>query len=254
MYLIYVDDSGKPEETYRSNLYFCLSAIIVCEQDWKALDDAINQLKYRHSISEIHTRNLYTGTKEFNYLSQYPETRIRILGDIFSLIAQSDITLVSSVINKPEYYAQYSENDVEERAWKHLIERCDMGIADLSRQNNNLFENGLIITDHYTSDKHDEKIRSLLQIMRIYGTGFHSVKYIIEDPLFTISKFRNFIQLADAVAYCTVNFLLEDQFFKIQFETIRHRFRALNGEIRNIGLKIFPWKAKWSANYSTPFL
>lgn len=178
--------------------------------------------------------------KEFDYLHYDPNIRLKILEEVFTLVSKIDVTLVSSVIDKVKYLQEYDDGQEESRGWTHLIERCEMGVADLCREQNFL-ENGLIITDHNTSDAHDEIVRSFLQIIMIKGTGFLTVTHIIEDPLFVVSKFRNLIQIADVVAYCTVRYILKDEFFMNQFEMIRPRFRhSPEGNIINYGLKIFP--------------
>jgi Protein of unknown function (DUF3800) len=214
--------------------------VIVCEQNWNQIDCEIISLKQKYGIPEIHARNIYMMDKEFDYLHYDPSVRLQILQDVFTLISKIEVTLVSSVIDKVKYLQDYDDGQEEFRGWTHLIERCEMGVADLCRQQNFL-ENGLIITDHNTSDAHDDIIRNFLQIIRIKGTGFLTVNHIIEDPLFVVSKFRNLIQIADAVAYCTVKYILNDQFFVSQFEIIRPRFRhSPIGDITNYGLKIFP--------------
>ena len=240
MYLIYVDDCGKPEKIHRNNRFFCLSSVIVGEQKWSPIDREIVKLKQKYSIQEIHTRNIYMMDKEFIGFRNIPSARLVVLNDIFKLISSLPITLVSSVIDKEKYFQQYDDEQVEFRGWKHLFERCEMGVGDLSYERS-FFENGLIITDHNTSDAHDEIIRSFLQVIRLKGTGYVTVNHHIEDPLFVVSKFRNMIQIADAIAYCTVKYLLKDEFFMRQFEMIRPRFRhSPTGDIINYGLKIFP--------------
>jgi hypothetical protein len=240
VYLIYVDDCGKPEKIHRNNKFFCLSAVIIYDQKWHPIDKQIVYLKEKCSIQEIHSRNIYMMDKEFIGFRNFPSARFVVLNDIFNLISSLPITLVSSVIDKEKYFQQYDDEQVEFRGWKHLVERCEMGIGDLSYEGGS-YQNGLIITDHNTSDAHDEIIRSFLQLIRLKGTGYLTINHLIEEPLFVVSKFRNLIQLADAVAYCTVKYLLGDQFFVSQFEKIKPRFRHnLTGDITNYGLKIFP--------------
>jgi hypothetical protein len=179
--------------------------------------------------------------KEFSYLCNFPEKRLNILEDIFSMISRLDVVLISSVINKDHYYNQYTDDAVEYRAWKHLFERCDMGISDMCKASGNTEENGLIIIDHHSDPTHDEQIKNYLREMRLYGSGFHLFDHMIEEPLFTPSAWTNIIQLADAVAYCTAMYLWNDVFFVKQFMTIQNKFRkGKDGDINNYGLKIFP--------------
>lgn len=241
MYLIYIDDCGKPEKSHRKNKFFGLSAVIINECDWDETNTHIINLKETFSIPEIHTRNIYHREKEFLYLNETPQKGNFILENVFDTISKLNIILVSSVINKEEYYDNNTDDDVELKAWTHILERCDMEIGDAHKRKGNFSEKGIIITDHYTSNDHDQKIKEFLEYLRLYGSGFHTIKHIIEEPLFTISKWRNMVQIADAVAYCTIKSLLGDNFFKTQFDKIEHRFRrSKEGIIRNYGLKIYP--------------
>jgi hypothetical protein len=116
-----------------------------------------------------------------------------------------------------------------------------MGLSDLCQLTGNHNESGLIIVDRHSSHDHDQIITNYLAEIRLFGSEYHRFEYVIEEPLFTPSRWRNFIQLADAVAYCSVMQLLFDGFFIKQFSTIRNRFRSnTTGDIRNYGFKIFP--------------
>jgi uncharacterized protein DUF3800 len=234
-----VDESGIPLQRTYSH-YFCLGAVIISDRYWRNIESEIINLKTRHKIREIHTRDIYKMEKEFSYLVQSPEKRLVTLGDVFSMISRLDVVLISSVINKHIYYIKYTDDAVEYRAWKHLFERCDMGINDMCKARENV-ENGLIIIDHHSDPAHDQQIRNYLLVMRSLGFGFHTFDHMIEVPLFTPSIWTNVIQLADAVAYCTTMYLLKDNFFVKQFLTIRDKFRkGPNGDIDSYGLKVFP--------------
>lgn len=239
MYLVYVDGSGIPALSNR-NRFFCLSGVIINESDWNYIDIKLNEFRSHFAISEIHTRNIYKMEKEFYYLQSQPDLNLKILGELYSIISRLNVTLVSAVIDKPQYQLKHFDDNVEHDAWKFLLERLDMGIADFRRQSQNFWEYGLVIADHST-DNQDEIIRSYLQAVRINGTDFHSIRCIIEEPLFTISKWRNFIQLADATSYCVVQYLLNEPFFVQQFQTIYNKFRHDGtGIINGYGLKIYP--------------
>ena len=79
-----------------------------------------------------------------------------------------------------------------------------------------------------------------------YGTKYSQLGYIIEDPLFTDSKWRNLSQLVDCVAYGirkkhrtnTASFHIThwDKFYTL----IEKKFDNLDGSYINYGLKIFP--------------
>ncbi len=116
-----------------------------------------------------------------------------------------------------------------------------MEISDSNRRMNTTYDKGILISDHHSSDGDDERIKNIIEYLRIKGSRFHSFNHIIEEPLFTISKWRNMIQVADAVAYCSVYCLLGDDFFLSQFKKIESKFRKdRNGMIEKYGFKVFP--------------
>ena len=79
-----------------------------------------------------------------------------------------------------------------------------------------------------------------------YGTMYSQLGYIIEDPLFTDSKWGNLLQLVDCVAYGirkkhrinTASFHITywDKFYT----QIEKKFDNPDGSYINYGLKIFP--------------
>jgi hypothetical protein len=57
LYLIYLDESGAPAQNYPDPLY-SLGGLIVCEKDWKLVDQNIEEIKKNHKIKEIHETNV----------------------------------------------------------------------------------------------------------------------------------------------------------------------------------------------------
>ncbi len=62
------------------------------------------------------------------------------------------------------------------------------------------YEYGIMILDTEGTVK-DQKLRNKLIDMLRHGTIHSQLEYIIEDPLFTDSKWRNLSQLVDCMAY-----------------------------------------------------
>ena len=100
---MYVDDCGKPEKIHRNNKYFGLSAVIIKDRDWNKIDFEISKLKQDLEIDEINTRNIYQMEKEYQPLNQNPERSREILEKIFDKIAELDVVLISSVIDKDKF-------------------------------------------------------------------------------------------------------------------------------------------------------
>ena len=83
--------------------------------------------------------------------------------------------------------------------------------------------------------------------MLIDGTLYSTLDYLIEDPFFTDSKWRNLSQLVDCVAYCVRRKYMVKQspqkknVWDRQFEIISNRFdKSVTGSYDGYGIKIFP--------------
>ena len=78
------------------------------------------------------------------------------------------------------------------------------------------------------------------------GTPYSKINYLIEDPLFTDSKWRNLSQLVDCVAYCVRREFMynqapaKKQIWDNYFKIISTNFDSYNGQYTGYGLKIFP--------------
>lgn len=106
-------------------------------------------------------------------------------------------------------------------------------------------EYGIMIMDSDGS-KNDRKLRNKLTGMMANGTGYSDLGYLIEDPLFTDSKWRNLSQIVDCVAYCirkkhrknTNNIHL--RYWERYYSMIETKFYSKGKEYLGHGLKIFP--------------
>jgi Protein of unknown function (DUF3800) len=177
--------------------------------------------------------------KEFTYLLKNPNLRQQLLGDIYSLISQIDVVLISCIIDKSNYFNKYIDDDAKYISFKFLIERCEGYIDSLCKNRDNDYrEFGLIIMDNSTAE---EDTRTYSKYIRISGTDQQQITRIIEEPLFTPSHWRTFTQLADAVAYCSTHYLSSDPLFTTHFLIIQDKFyKNKYGSIEGYGWKLFP--------------
>src|SRR5579875_542844 len=241
MYLAYVDESGTPplKDTRAPN--YILSCLVVCEQDWHTINDGVEAIKVKHfgkgSNLEIHSREIYRRKNQFSRLQ--PKQNLSILGDVYSLLASSNLTLISVVIDKQKFYNKHANDDAQFWAWKLLLERIHICIGRYNKQTG-IDEYGLIIMDESVRAK-DEEIRKHMLYLRRHGTGYQNISRIIEDPIFSPSHWRNLIQLADALAYCCAGYERKIPFFQQQFLTIQNKFDKDSwGNVQNYGYKKYP--------------
>jgi len=78
------------------------------------------------------------------------------------------------------------------------------------------------------------------------GTHYSQLGYLIEDPLFTDSKWRNLSQVVDCIAYCirkkyrNNNDNKHTRNWEKYYSLIESKFHNKDGNYLRYGLKIFP--------------
>lgn len=230
-----MDESGTGHENDNNTIY-CLGGLVISERNWQLIDTGLLDIKRQYKYNEfheIHIRRLYTRNRNSinNNTNSIPRS---IITAIYDLIANSPSILFCMSVDR---YRRNSKGvDVELEAWESLVNRLNIRVDKLCRKFS-VDEFGLLIMDEKCDDK-DLRIRDYLRRLRESGTNYQIINRLIEDPLFTNSKWRNLTQLADAVV-CCVRYQ-DDPFFKMQFDKIKNKFdKDDNGNIYNYGLKMW---------------
>lgn len=254
MYLIYLDSSGSP--LIKEPEDYVLSAIIVNESNWTMVDNKVKSIKLTHfpnipdSKVEFHAKDMENNTGIYKNMTH--NQILNIFDSIYGLFASQQYpdfpaSLISIVVQK----GNLRKRDLDLEVWAHrlIYERLNKFINkknQLAISNGKYVEYGLMIEDTEGTKK-DENLRNKLRRMLIEGTLYSTLDYLIEDPFFTDSKWRNLSQLVDCVAYCVrreykLNQTQEkkkvwDRYFKI----ISNRFdKTVSGSYNGYGIKIFP--------------
>ena len=166
----------------------------------------------------------------------------------FDLISQdrTHLTIIASLIQKSKL-----KKRIDLEVWGHrmLFERLNTFI---NQQNQYLLQAGnpheycIMIIDSEGNIK-DQKLRNKLIGMLASGTRYSKLDFLIEDPLFTDSKWRNLSQVVDCIAYCIRKKYRENNHDTIHtkkwleyFSKIESKFHNKNGYHLRYGLKIFP--------------
>ena len=132
MYLIHIDESGKPNLKDKEN--YILSAFIVNEEHWFCINNDLNDLKKKifSSLSsdpldvEIHIKDIVHGGRKFKGIPE--PNRYTMLDEIYSLIENMQATLISVAIMKKKIRKQ--SFDIEMWAFKLLFERICMFLVE----------------------------------------------------------------------------------------------------------------------------
>jgi hypothetical protein len=170
-----------------------------------------------------------------------------IFDDVFDLVSSSDneLCIIGVLIDKDSLWQSI---DNEEWAYRLLFERINRFIK---RQNLSLMkaqhppQYGIMIMDSEGLTK-DQKLRKKLVTILRYGTLYSQLDYLIEDPLFTDSKWRNLSQLVDCIAYCIRrryrrnSSSFRNMHWESYFKKIEPKLDCPFGSYHGYGLKIFP--------------
>src|SRR3989338_10203736 len=253
MYLAYIDESGTPNFTDPNN--FVLTGLIVSEKEWVTLDKDVHKLKRKfypslpiHNV-ELHGTELLQGQNEHKGISV--TERLNIFKEIYALVSSHKICIISVIIDKSKIYPHKRDSfDVEQWAYRLLFERlckyCEKINAINTLQNKDEQYCIMIIDAH--NPKYDNKLRfKILDFMK-NGTYYIDNKYVIEDPIFTDSKWRALSQLSDCVSFCIARNKTScgtnqkiNQVFEVFYKIIDTKFDTnSSGIIDGCGLVIFP--------------
>lgn len=248
MFLAYIDASGRP---YGDDENYVLGSIITNEEHWQTIDNSVKQLKLKHFPNlpdedvELHAKDMLNHDGLFQELSW--DCIYAIINDIFNLISHNDtgLSIIGVLIDKKRLQRSI---DIETWAYRLLFEHIN---RFLERQNRSLMEKqhppqyGIMIMDSEGVTKDQKLRRQLLAILR-RGTLYSQFNYLIEDPLFTDSKWRNLSQLVDFVAYCirksyrTNTASFHTSKWQSYYAKVVSKFDNPFGSHEGYGLKIFP--------------
>ncbi len=249
MFIAYTDVSGRPELQDKENLV--LASVVISERNYQYIDNEIKRIKLKHFPNlpdenvELHAKDMVNHDDVFKRMSW--DEIYAVFTDVFNFLSdpETDLAIIAVLINKSKLF-----KNVDPEVWSYrlLFERLN---SFIEKQNTKLIEAGfaneygIMIMD---SDglKKDQNLRRKVGGMLKYGTSYSQLDYIIEDPLFTDSKWRNLSQLVDCIAYGirkhfrnnTPSF--HNVYWEKYFKQIETKFDNPNGNYLNYGLKIFP--------------
>lgn len=231
---------------------YVVASIIANEADWYTIDNRVKRIKKKHfpfvpeQQVELHAKDMENNTGIFNGIPH--EKILEIFDDVFDLVSQPDfpITIVAALIQKNRL--RKKTLDLEEWGHRLLLERLNKFVEkqnSISLENGNSAQFGIIIEDT-EGEKKDEKLRNKMRTMLTRGTFYSNIEYLIEDPLFTNSKWRNLSQLTDCVAYCIRrNYKIPQNpkkaaVWQNYFNIMTPKLDDNEGTYLGYGLKIFP--------------
>jgi hypothetical protein len=197
MYLLYLDDSGSPEN--KSEDYFVLGGVCVPERsiNWLTtrLDDFAKEINSEDpSQIEFHASEIFSGRRlpwsdyDRNGRKDLLKRTLKTLED-----SNSDTVVFACAVHK----ASNLNIDPMEIAFEDLCSRFDLYLNRVYRDTK-VSHKGIIVCDENVYQK---SLQKLSREFRQGGTRWRNIRNIREVPFFVDSKMSRLIQLADHIAY-----------------------------------------------------
>ena len=229
MAIMYVDESGAPSHNDHTP-YFVLSGVVIRDDKIKNLHRAVLDYKIENFTnetmdSEIHTYDIHHYKGNFEPLSYAKMSSL--LTNLYSMINQITFYGLVVVINKRLLQAQHPSWDVLNLAWSLLIDRYHQLLWH--NEGDPGWEFGFITADK-TMPKIENKILKKVNKMAHHIMDSSRPVYIL-NPMFVDSASVYGIQVADAIAYCTLQHKLSNYDFDAYWNIV---YKKLNGGYRNM--------------------
>ena len=142
------------------------------------------------------------------------------------------------------------DKNIEKWAYQLLVERLNKFLEKSNTDailNNKDPQYGIMIVDSENPVCDNKLRKNICEFLR-YGTYYGKFRYLIEDPLFTDSKWRNLSQLTDCVAYAIrkhfrnpANPSFHDRNWELYYKMLLYKADTNEvGRTSGCGIKVFP--------------
>lgn len=216
MYMLYVDDSGSPNDPGQQ--YFVLGGLAVFERQPHWIGQKLDAIAARFNPAdplsvELHGSPMVGGKGRWRTSPQ--ADRINAIRDALSVLAESHVSnrVFCVAVRKTDIFPR----DPVEFAFEQLCLRFDHFLMRMHKAKDT--QRGLIIFDKSTRET---TIQRLATDFRTIGHSFGQVRNLAEVPVFLDSRASRLVQMADLIAYATFRHFEhgDSQFFDI----FKHRF------------------------------
>ncbi|MDJ0626439.1 MAG: DUF3800 domain-containing protein [Candidatus Caenarcaniphilales bacterium] len=240
-YIIYVDESGD-HNLLKVDSKYPVFVLVFCIFEKSHYADKVTpdmqKLKFKHfghDLVVMHEREIRKNQGCFDFLMK-EDLRIEFMDGINRVIEESDMTIISSIIDKTELKAQYTEPDNPyklsllfclERAYKFLEEK-------------NRHEKTTYIVFESRGKKEDDQLE--LEFRRICDKNNNMKANLPFEIVFANKQCNSTgLQLADLIARPIGYHALKPNQTNRAYQTLYNRFyRSQSGKVNGYGLKQFP--------------
>lgn len=220
MAVMYVDESGAFSHNDHTP-YFVLSGVVVpSDNEIKKLQKAVFEYKQSNFMgrfidAEIHTYEIYHADKDFKSISVTEMTDL--LDNLYEMIRNVNCPVICVVIDKRLLRVEHPKLDVLTLAWSRLVRRY-YEILQIGS-----FGAGDIKSDGSTTET-ENKVEKIVSGV-IDAMTRHALPALISKPVFVDSASVAGIQVADALAYCTLQHKQSNSDFDTYWSIVYDRLR-----------------------------
>jgi len=207
MYLMYVDESGDPGNNTLQTRYFCLSAIVVHESEWRNFIDRL--VSFRKTMRDVYNLPLRGELHAVEMIRknrfEIPKhNRLAILRNYLDELAKINTISITNVVvdkqGKPEDY------DVFSSAWRSLFQRFENTLVHGNFPGGYKRSFGTVYSDATSGKKLTQLVRKMSvhnPVPNKYGSGYRNIPIhrVIEDPSERDSQTSLGVQSCDVCAY-----------------------------------------------------
>lgn len=253
--MLFLDESGTPPSPGKlRHFYFVIAGVIIPEESWRGLRDALMGMKIRRKLrGEIKWRYFAPeNADETNPMRKLPaEERDEIRSEIYKIIcADKAVRSIACVTCIEAAYAMSSINnrdDLYEATYKPLSERFQYYLQDQRTDKGEAL--GIMVCDHRGLQDDARLKRHHQKLLHSKGEFVSNYKNFVEGLFLESSNLSVGIQLADMVAGAVWRYFERGD--GRWFEAVKPSFRTSpNGTVDGFGIVKFPkstWKEKRDA-------
>jgi hypothetical protein len=232
MYLCFVDESGNYSIEDQTNRFFILCSLQIRDLDIIRFEERFSKLFKDYKLPmKGNLKKIRRARYDYKPFDRFGmKKKQSFYTDLYTLLNESPVSLIASVINKENLRLKYIRPDPPlERAYKHLLERINYFLSEEK-------DMGIIIFDeNYEKDK----IRRKHLYWKTSGTEWTGLGNIYRSPFFIREEESYEMQIVDLCAYNI--FLLFNQEKSDYFEHIRSLFHCYKSkETTEVAIKVFP--------------
>jgi hypothetical protein len=196
MYLLYLDESGHPQDPNTD--FFVLAGFAVFERTTHWVESHMNPIAERFnkldpSAIEFHGSPMYSAKGDWNGVN--PQDRVQAVVDILSILSKPQLQLrvFASVIEK----STVPQDEILHRSYEVLAHAFDQYLTSMWHKKQDA-QRGLVVCDKAA---YEQKLQTLSTLFKHQGHSLGKLRNFAEVPLFLDSKASRLIQMADMIAY-----------------------------------------------------